>query len=80
MPEPQITTSGVCSHPSLLGAVGEMGEDAVMFSVDYPYEDTDLAVEFIESAPLSDGQRRKICHDNAARLFGFQPLADKEGA
>ncbi|AKI02220.1 putative TIM-barrel fold metal-dependent hydrolase [Hoeflea sp. IMCC20628] len=74
-----ITTSGVCSHPSLMGAIGEMGEDAVMFSIDYPYEDTDLAVEFIESAPLSEVARAKVCHDNAARLFGLPTLAEKDG-
>ncbi|MDS9951788.1 MAG: amidohydrolase family protein, partial [Planktomarina sp.] len=72
-----ITTSGVCSHPTLMGAIGEMGEDAVMFSVDYPYEDTNLAVDFIETAPLEDATRVKICHDNAARLFGMPTLARK---
>ena len=75
-----ITTSGVCSHPSLIGAIGEMGEDAVMFSVDYPYEDTDLAVEFIETAPIDEATRAKICHDNAARLFNLPTLAEQGGA
>ena len=48
-----------------------------MFSVDYPYEDTNLAVDFIETAPLEDATRVKICHDNAARLFGMPTLAGK---
>lgn len=64
-----ITTSGVCSPDALVGALGEMGADAVMFSVDYPYEDTQVANDFIESAPLSDEVRAKVCHGNAARLF-----------
>ncbi|NMM43411.1 amidohydrolase [Rhodospirillaceae bacterium KN72] len=72
-----ITTSGVCSHPSLLGAIGEMGDEAVMFSVDYPYEDSGAAVEFIESAPLDEKTRRNVCHDNAARLFGLPLLSGK---
>jgi 2,3-dihydroxybenzoate decarboxylase len=64
-----ITTSGVCSHGALVGAVMEMGAEAVMFSVDYPYEDTASASQFIETAPLTPQQLRLICRDNAARLF-----------
>ncbi len=66
-----ITTSGVCSHPTLAAAIGEMGEDAVLFSIDYPYESTALAADFIDTAPLDAGVRRKVCRDNAARLFGL---------
>ena len=64
-----ITTSGVCSAPSLLGAIGEMGPEAVMFSVDYPYESTAIAADFIEQAPLDDHVRQLVCHGNAERIF-----------
>ncbi|WP_098552066.1 amidohydrolase family protein [Burkholderia sp. JKS000303] len=64
-----ITTSGVCSAPALVGAIGEMGADAVMFSVDYPYESTAAAADFIERAPLDDTTRQLVCHGNAARIF-----------
>ncbi|WP_338619249.1 amidohydrolase family protein [Pigmentiphaga sp. CHJ604] len=64
-----ITTSGVCSHPTLVGAVGEMGVDAVMFSVDYPYESTEAAARFIDTAPLEPAQLEAICHGNAARIL-----------
>jgi 2,3-dihydroxybenzoate decarboxylase len=64
-----ITTSGVCSAPALLGAIGEMGPQAVMFSVDYPYESTEVAADFIEQAPLDDETRKLICHGNAERIF-----------
>ncbi|WP_299452416.1 amidohydrolase family protein [uncultured Pigmentiphaga sp.] len=66
-----ITTSGVCSAPALLGAIGEMGPEAVMFSVDYPYESTALAAEFIEQAPLDEEVRQLVCHGNAQRIFGL---------
>ncbi|MDH2235182.1 amidohydrolase family protein [Pigmentiphaga sp. GD03639] len=66
-----ITTSGVCSHPTLVGAVGEMGVDAVMFSVDYPYESTEAAARFIDTAPLEPAQLEAICHGNAARILGL---------
>jgi 2,3-dihydroxybenzoate decarboxylase len=64
-----ITTSGVCSDATLLAAVGEMGEDAVMFSVDYPYESIDIACDFIEQAPLNASVKQKVCADNARRLM-----------
>lgn len=64
-----ITTSGVCSHHALIGAIGEMGADAVMFSVDYPYESIDLAARFIEAAPIDPFTRNLICHGNAERLL-----------
>ena len=64
-----ITTSGVCSHAALAGAIAEMGAEAVMFSVDYPYESTEVAVAFIESAPLDEATRALVCHGNAERLF-----------
>lgn len=64
-----ITTSGVCSAPALLGAIGELGAQAVLFSVDYPYESTAQASAFIEDAPLDDSTRAQVCHGNARRLF-----------
>jgi len=68
-----ITTSGVCSHPALLGAIGEMGAEGVMFSVDYPYESTAAAATFIETAPLDKATRMRICRDNAVRLLKLEP-------
>lgn len=64
-----ITTSGVCSAPSLVGAIGEMGAQAVMFSVDYPYESSAIAADFIEHVPLTDEVRHLVCHGNAERIF-----------
>ncbi len=64
-----ITTSGVCSQGALAGAIAEMGPEAVMFSVDYPYESTEVAAKFIEEAPLDDATRALVCHGNAQRLL-----------
>lgn len=64
-----ITTSGVCSSATLMGAIGEMGAEAVMFSVDYPYESSAVAADFIEQAPMDDATRALVCHGNAERLF-----------
>jgi len=64
-----ITTTGVCQDSALQCAIAEMGEDRVLFSVDYPYEVTEESAEWIERAPLNDAQREKICYKNAERVL-----------
>src|SRR5699024_12814852 len=64
-----ITTSGVCSEPTLKAAIGELGPEAVLFSVDYPYESTEIAADFIDSADLSPEVKALVCHKNAERIF-----------
>lgn len=64
-----ITTSGACSDATLIGAIGEVGVDAVMFSVDYPYESTAVAAKWIDAALISETERAAICHGNAERIF-----------
>jgi 2,3-dihydroxybenzoate decarboxylase len=64
-----ITTTGVCQDSSLQCAIAEMGEDRVLFSVDYPYEETNFCAQWIETTPLTDEQREKICHGNAERVL-----------
>ena len=51
-----ITTTGVYSHAALLAAIQAIGIGNVMFSVDYPYEPTGKAVEFLNTAPLGAGR------------------------
>jgi 2,3-dihydroxybenzoate decarboxylase len=64
-----ITNSGVFSPAALTGALLEMGADAVMFSVDYPYESCGEAVAGFERTTLSDADREKIAHGNAERIL-----------
>jgi 2,3-dihydroxybenzoate decarboxylase len=64
-----FTNSGVFSPAVLLGAVLEVGADAVMFSVDYPYESSSEAVRGFERTTLSAADRDKIAHGNAERLL-----------
>lgn len=64
-----ITTSGVCANGPLLCSLSELGENNVMFSTDYPYEDAELAARFIEEAPLTTEQREKVCFRTAQGLF-----------
>lgn len=64
-----FTTSGVFSPAALTGAVLEVGADAIMFSIDYPYESSQEAVEGFERTTLSPGDREKIAYANAERIL-----------
>jgi 2,3-dihydroxybenzoate decarboxylase len=68
-----VTTSGVCSNAALRCTIDEMGIDRVLFSTDYPYEDSKFHVDWIDAAPLSDEERAKICHENATRILKLKP-------
>jgi 2,3-dihydroxybenzoate decarboxylase len=64
-----ITTSGVCSDTSLRCALDSMGDSNVMFSVDYPFEKTEVAAQFINNANVSETERIKVASDNAKRIL-----------
>ncbi len=64
-----MTTSGMCADAPLRCAVDMVGDDRVMFSVDYPFERPQEAGDWIEAAPLSDSERENICHLNAKVLL-----------
>jgi 2,3-dihydroxybenzoate decarboxylase len=64
-----ITTSGVGADAPLRCAVDAMGEGNVMFSVDYPFEKTEVAAQFIELARISENERIKVASDNAKRIL-----------
>jgi 5-carboxyvanillate decarboxylase len=66
-----ITTSGMFWYPPLLCCCLGVGADRILFATDYPMEVTKEAVQFIETAPISDSDREKICHLNAERLFNL---------
>lgn len=64
-----ITTSGMCSNGPLNCAIQELGEERVMFSVDYPYESSTIAAQFIEQASFNKNILEKICFKNAQRVL-----------
>jgi 5-carboxyvanillate decarboxylase len=64
-----ITTSGVEDPLALKYCIEKIGADNVMWAIDYPYQPTAPAVEFIETAPISAADREKIAHGNAERVF-----------
>nr|PZN76735.1 MAG: hydrolase [Pseudomonadota bacterium] len=68
-----ITTSGVEDHLALEYSVKKLGADSVMWAIDYPYQPTAPAVEFMDTAPLSDEDKAKVYHRNAERIFHIPP-------
>jgi len=64
-----ITTSGQESHLALDFSIKAIGADNILWAIDYPYQPTSPAVEFMDSAPISDEDKEKIYHANAERIF-----------
>ena len=64
-----VTTAGAFSPEPLRCTIDAMGLDRVLFSVDYPLEDSDEAARFIETAPLSEAEREAVCFRNAERVL-----------
>ena len=66
-----VTTSGQCANEPLRCALESLGEDRVMFAIDYPFEDSATAGNFLDAAAISDAARAKIGHRTAQALFRF---------
>ncbi|WAC27678.1 amidohydrolase family protein [Ancylobacter sp. SL191] len=64
-----VTTSGQCADVPLIAALSALGEDRVLFSIDYPYEDSATAARFIENAAIDETVRDKVCRRNAQALL-----------
>ncbi|MCH9756850.1 MAG: amidohydrolase family protein [Gammaproteobacteria bacterium] len=64
-----VTTSGQCDDAPLICSLLSLGEEHVLFSTDYPYEDATVAAAWIKKADISAIAREKICHLNAKVLM-----------
>jgi predicted TIM-barrel fold metal-dependent hydrolase len=64
-----VTTSGMFWNPVLEFVSDVLGVDRVLFAIDYPYESSKEAVNFIDASPMSDTDKEKICHLNAEKLL-----------
>lgn len=68
-----VSTSGFFNDQALISAILTIGADRILFAVDYPYESIGPAADWIERAPISENDRRKIAHLNARALFKLAP-------
>lgn len=64
-----ITTSGNFRTQTLTEVMMEVGADRVLYSVDFPFEDTAIAAEWFDHATISEADRWKIGRINAAQLL-----------
>jgi len=64
-----LTTSGHYHTKPFLEAVEQVGEDRVLFSVDYPYEQMSAAARWFDEAQFSNSLKLKVGRDNANRLL-----------
>jgi predicted TIM-barrel fold metal-dependent hydrolase len=64
-----ITTSGYFDLQPFRCALGVLGVDHVLFSVDYPYSSNARGREFLGALPVGSGDFEKITHGNAERLL-----------
>jgi 2,3-dihydroxybenzoate decarboxylase len=66
-----ITTSGNFSDAPLQCAITEIGIDRMLFSVDYPFENTIDGTGWFDNANLSEEDRLQIGRTNAIELFNL---------
>ena len=66
-----ITTAGAFSDEPLACALQALGEEAVMFSVDHPFESMSDASAWLDKAPVSEPVREKISWRNAERILAL---------
>lgn len=66
-----ITTSGQCDDAPLICSLLSLGEDHVLFSADYPYEDCVVASNWIDKANITNATKEKVCHLNAKALMNI---------
>jgi len=63
------TCSGLPFEPAIKLMIEVMGEDRVMYAMDYPYEFVADEVRAMDNLDITDGQKKKFFQSNAERLF-----------
>jgi len=69
-----ITTSGVNWMPALELCIKVLGVDRIMWAINYPYQETVEATQWLNDAPLSDEQKALLFHRTAEKVFKIPPL------
>lgn len=62
-----VTTSGIFYNPALLCALEALGEERVLFAVDFPYEQNKVGADWLEATPISSETKQKVASLNAER-------------
>jgi 2,3-dihydroxybenzoate decarboxylase len=67
-----VTTSGMFSAEPVMCSINALGRDRVLFSADYPFENSDESEAFMQSLPVDEDLRAEIAYRNAERLLGLE--------
>ena len=65
----RITTSGMFDHKVLKYCNEALGPENILFAIDYPYQESVEAANFMNSSPLPEADNEKIAHGNAEKIF-----------
>jgi hypothetical protein len=76
-----VSTAGFFDDAALRFTLDKLGAERVMFSTDYPFEDTVAASRWFDRAPLSDQERQSLGHgatplpcSGSTRGFDYRPV------
>ncbi|MBB5985250.1 amidohydrolase family protein [Sphingobium lignivorans] len=64
-----VTTSGMASEPTIKLCMEQLGEDRVMYAMDYPYEYVADEVRVHDNLAIPFAQKKKLMQTNAERVF-----------
>jgi predicted TIM-barrel fold metal-dependent hydrolase len=59
------------SAEPVMCSVAALGRDRVLFSADYPFENSDESEPFMQSLPVDEDLRADIAYRNAEKLLGL---------
>lgn len=66
-----ITTSAMFWDPVLEFCIAAVGADRILFGIDSPFAPAARGTEWLDAAPISDTDRRRIYQENAERVFSL---------
>jgi 5-carboxyvanillate decarboxylase len=66
-----ITTSGMNWEPAVMFCRSVMGNDRVLYAMDYPYQYEPDEVVAMDSLPLSEAEKKAFYQGNAEKVFGL---------
>lgn len=77
-----LTTSGHFHTRPFLEALDQIGRDRILFSVDYPYEQMDVAARWFDELQIPRDLKQQVGRENAQRLFSLslQPADNIQAA
>ena len=64
-----VTCSGHFYQPAFLCTMLAMGIEKILFAVDWPFEENEVAVDFLQRLPVSEADRQRVAHGNAEALL-----------